>query len=405
MSEKRQGECARCGSCTVVCPVYTITGRESLTARGKIHLLGTDLAGTPSDTYQDLFSQCLLCGACEAICPCQLPIRDHVVEARSGFSLFYGRHGFEKTVARITLAKPGLLEGLVKAGISLKKLSILPENSGLRLKLGLLESEQYDRDSVTVPDEQKPDTAGEKASYFTGCLARYLQPSIARTTQQLYGKTSGKRLDVPDTQVCCGLAAWASGSVEETRALARKNISAFQDTSGPIITSCASCSSFLMSYPDLFEKDPEWFDKSTLFAQRIKEFASFFLDEQIERHLDQVPNLRLYYHEPCHLRFAEEKKDGPRELIDRLVKIRRVGDEDTEGCCGQGGLFHVGYPELANKIFLEVYRALQSSEAEIVVTTCSGCLMQWQAGLAGLKSDVPAVHLAIFLAECLDIEA
>ena len=403
--EKRKEQCARCGSCTVVCPVYTVTGRESLTARGKLHLLGTDLADILSGNYQDLFSQCLLCGACENVCPRHLPIRDCIVEARARFSLFYGQHGLQKSVVRMTLARPGLLEGLVKAGISLKNLSILPEDSGLRLKLGLLENTRKADVSSPPADEQEAAAARENVTYFTGCLARFLQPSIARATLQLYRKTSGRRFDIPDAQACCGLAAWSSGKKEEARALARKNIAAFQDTSGPIVTSCASCSSFLTFYPDLFENEPEWREKAALFSKRIREFASFFLEEKVDCQLGPAPSLRLYYHEPCHLRFAKEKRDAPRKLIDQIGKIRRVDREDKAGCCGQGGLFHVGYPELSGKIFSRVYRLLLEVDAEIVVTTCSGCLMQWQVGLAERKSDVPAVHLAVFLAGCLDIGA
>ncbi len=31
--------CAKCGACVPVCPLYKLAGRESLTARGKLHLL------------------------------------------------------------------------------------------------------------------------------------------------------------------------------------------------------------------------------------------------------------------------------------------------------------------------------------------------------------------------------
>jgi glycolate oxidase iron-sulfur subunit len=91
LSEEQMQQCAKCGSCTVVCPVYRVTGRESLAARGKLHLLGTELAGRPSAAFEDLFAQCLLCGACEDVCPRELPIRGLIVEARSRFSSLYGR--------------------------------------------------------------------------------------------------------------------------------------------------------------------------------------------------------------------------------------------------------------------------------------------------------------------------
>ena len=97
-----------------------------MTARGKMHLLATELADHPSAVFENLFSQCLLCGACQQVCPRNLPITDIISKARSRFTTFYGRGGLQKVVARSVLSHPGLLEGLVRAGISLKRINGLP---------------------------------------------------------------------------------------------------------------------------------------------------------------------------------------------------------------------------------------------------------------------------------------
>ena len=123
----------------MVCPVFRVDGREVLTARGKMHLLTTALAEQPSAVFEDRFSRCLLCGACEQVCPRQLPITALISQARSTFSRFYGPNGLTKAAACAALTHPALFEGLVKAGISLQRLQALPVQSGLRLKLNLLE--------------------------------------------------------------------------------------------------------------------------------------------------------------------------------------------------------------------------------------------------------------------------
>ncbi len=385
--------------------MYEVTGRESLTARGKLHLLDTELAGDPSANYQDLFAQCLLCGACEHICPRDMPVKKMVVEARSRFPTLYGQHAVQRTAARMALSNPWLLEGLVKAGVGLSNLSLLPEESGLRLRLGLLEKGKKSGADTSPKRSSKPGPDKQNVAYFTGCLARYLQPSVAQATEQIYHKLTGSTLDIPGDQVCCGLAAWSSGKQEEARRLARRNIAAFADTQGPILTSCASCSSYLTSYGEMFGDEPEWHEKALSFTSRVQEFSSFFVEKADHGKLETKSSMNLYYHEPCHLRFDPENREATYQLLDSIKNIIRVDKKEEQHCCGQGGLFHLGYPGLSGKIFEKPYSSSQRGGSGIVVTTCSGCLMQWQAGLAFRSSPADAVHLAVFLAGCLGIKA
>lgn len=404
LTAKGPEQCARCGSCTAVCPVYRVTGRESLTARGKLHLLGTELAAAPSPVYQDLFAQCLLCGACEKACPRGLPIRKLIIEARSRFPAMYGRHGLRKAAARFALARPALLEGLVRAGVMLNNLALLPPDSGLRLKLGLLERGRR----VSPAEEEGPGAgpvgAGEGIQYFAGCLARYLQPSVAQATGRLVQGLAGSPLLAPGEQACCGLAAWSSGDEEGARRLAKRNILAFAGSSGPILTSCASCSAHLATYPELLAGDRQWLEQAAQFSARVREFTSFILATTGPAVLRAREPRRLYYHQPCHLRFDQDRAGAAGTLLARVEGVTLAEPEAGPQCCGQGGLFHLGYPELTDRIFATAEAACAATAADLVVTSCSGCLLQWQAGLALRRSPLPAMHLAEFLISCLHIE-
>ena len=361
-----------------------------MTARGKMHLLATDLAAHPSAVFENLFSRCLLCGACEQVCPRNLPLTDIISQARSRFSTFYGQGGLQKVVARSLLARPGLLEGLVRAGISLKRIKGLPAHSGLRLKLGLLETRSPEPATRIKPKEPPLET---DISYFTGCLARHLQPSVAEATTELLGRC-GQSAFVPVDQYCCGLAAWSAGRRDQARILARKNIEAFESFNGPIITSCASCSSHLFTYPDLFAKDDCWHRRAQQYADRVQEFTAFFCKSLPEPQPDKVGPLQIFYHDPCHLRFMPNGQATPRALLARMG-LQIVEPEDGPSCCGQGGLFHLAYPETSAKIFNKISRRVLASQPDCITTTCSGCLMQYQYQ----QEDIRVVHLAVLLNE------
>ncbi len=391
--------CVKCGACTVVCPVFRVEPRESLTARGKMHLLSLPLARQPSGHFEDIFSRCLLCGACETVCSRHLPITELVTRARSDFSLFYGSHGLQKVAARKALSSSGLLQGLVRAGISLKRINALPAHSGLRIKLGLLEEPR----ALSVGQSTPPETDSENTiRYFSGCLARHLQPSVGRAVLRL-AHAGDLQVWSPETQCCCGLAASSAGKAEEARRLAWQNIKSFADGRGPILTSCASCSSHLAAYPELFADDPEKQELARAFSSRVVEFSAFFLN-----HLQDHPFMsesqkykRVFYHDPCHLRFTSAGREAPRKLIDRIGNVERVEAADGPQCCGQGGLFHVGYPELSRKIFQRCVDGALVRSPDLVTTTCSGCLMQWQTGAVENNLPVRIRHLALVLADCL----
>jgi glycolate oxidase iron-sulfur subunit len=203
----------------------------------------------------------------------------------------------------------------------------------------------------------------------------------------------------PADQHCCGLAAWSAGKRKQARELARKNIQAFADSEGPIITSCASCSSHLLAYPTLFTENDPWHDKALAFAERVQEFTSFFdakLPGLARTENPQHPEQRVFYHDPCHLRCKEKGMSSPRSLLQK-IGVQIVEPENGPRCCGQGGLFHIACPEHSAQIFAKSSKQALADSPDYITTTCSGCLMQFQEGLTQQGQQIEVMHLALLL--------
>ena len=389
----KEVSCAKCGACSVVCPVFRDSGRESHTARGKLHLLDVLGLEKASAEFVDIFSACLLCGACNAICPRSIDVVDRLVTARNSFSSLSGPHGYEKYLARKLLEYPGSLAGLRVLA------QYLPVDSGLRLRLGISEGDT----ALPSPKKESQSSLSQKysetVSWFPGCSAKYLYPDIMTTCRSLFAKNA-IQLNIPESLSCCGLADWAAGDRRSAQKKARRNIEIFEKLEGDILVSCASCYSHLTQYPSVFETDRSWQQRAERVASRCVELSHGLVKyghTQAESRPRSVLKIRVFYHEPCHLRNDAVFEDKTIQQLQATGQVELVTLENGSRCCGQGGLFHLAHPEISIHIRDQLVSDVLQLQPDVVTTSCSGCLLQWQQGIKESGGRVKVLHVAQLL--------
>lgn len=397
--------CAKCGACTTVCPVYQVTGQESLTARGRLHLLEKIGDDTHSQAYLDIFSKCLLCDACHQVCPRDINLPAKVVESRHHLPKLTGHGSFARSLVKGCLSHQRVLATLGKLlQISAPLLDKLPANSGLHLKLGLPATQH---DQLATPKKiSQAQSPGESAAplLFPGCLARHLEPAITAAATNFIALQNHDSPDIPPEQVCCGLAFYSAGDLAETRQLARQNITAFAATNAPIIVLCGSCYSHLMSYPELLSNDPQWHAKAVAFTDRLRELSSFLANHipspsSSRCAKNRTAKKRVLYHDPCHLRYKANLTEAPRQLLNSLPWVELVELPDGAQCCGFGGLFNLTHPDISGQIAGQLINEILTVDPDLVVTTCSGCLIQLRQQLTSAGSRTKVQHLSHILTD------
>ena len=386
----------------MVCPVFQAAGRESLSARGRLHLLDRLDPAQASAAYAEILSQCLLCGACRSVCARGLDPPSRFIAARERLEKAAGHQALLRVITRKALSNPALLAAIASLGRPL--LDQLPADSGLRLRLGL------PRKGTTTTAQPWLKTPREKTeppalTFFPGCYATHLHREIGEATEQIAARFTGKPPLMPKQQCCCGLAAESAGDLGTAKRLARQNILAFAGNTLPILTSCASCHSQLRRYPELLKDDPQWREKAQAFAGRLLEFSTFVTQamaaEPTFRFAAPAKTRTVFYHDPCHLRFHAQITAPPRKILRAIPDLRLVELPNGPQCCGQGGLFHLAQPELAEKIRGRLLAQIDQTAPDLLTTTCSGCLIQIQQGLGHDPAQPEVQHLAIFLAGLL----
>jgi glycolate oxidase iron-sulfur subunit len=404
-------KCVRCGSCRSVCPVFATIQRETAAARGKITLAEASFEGelSYSKRFRAAIEQCLLCKACVENCANDVKTDIVVIAARAALAREKGLSFTKKLIFQHLLDSEKLMPAFFQAGSLFQALALkkIPEQSGLHRRFPL----PYFDHRRTIPAlakkpllEQYPEyISAEKeklrVGFFTGCLINYIYTGVGEAVINVLGK-QGISVVIPRAQKCCGLPALGSGDLAAIRSLALDNITAFEDSGVEhIITACGSCGSTLSEYyRTLLEAEPpEIQRKFEIFRKKIIDISDFLVNVvklpvtgTTKGKKSTISNLRVTYHDPCHLRRGMKVSRAPRELIKSLrgVEFREMPSADR--CCGFGGSFNISYYELSLNILKKKIEDLKETGADYLATGCPGCILQLQDGInqEGLKTKV-----------------
>lgn len=386
--------CNHCGACLAVCPVYDILRMECFSPRGRSHLL-TELEAerlpvNAGVRFFEAMNACLQCGACSAFCKAGENTAGRVLQARTRF----------KELHTVPKWAWHLLENRRLLNWTLPILSLVPQNSGLLLRLlGLFRHERDTLrlrikpafktaiDTITLNDSckthKKPAFVADlRIAFFIGCVQNYIYPHVARAIADVMGAS----LFIPTDQGCCGMPAWTNGRPDTARELALQNITALTRLKPDIVlTGCASCADMIQNHWPFLTKSKG--------VGRVMELSQFMVEYGMT--LDLSPRYRdmpLYAHIPCHQRYG--LKDAT-SLPTILKGLTNDGLQLTQGCCGGGGLFSIKHTELSASILQKnLTGMLEKTERACVVTTCSGCLLQWKELSRAMNLPIETVHLA-----------
>jgi len=245
--------------------------------------------------------------------------------------------------------------------------------------------------------------ARKTVTYFRSCGFEHFLPEVRSATMNIL---SSMGCDIVlSSNYCCGLPSYANGDTRTARDLAKKNIQRLEG-SELILTECASCSSFLKKYSELFADEPEHALIAGRFAERVKDSH-----ELLYRDLSLIPqrpaygvsgNIKVTYHDPCHLNRYQGITDEPRKIISAIPGIEYIELPESDWCCGGPGLYSVTNNDTSIKILERKIRNIKKTQADIVATSCPACIIQLADGIrrAGLKVDV--MHVNQLVAQYID---
>lgn len=343
-SKKLRG-CIECFSCISSCPVI----KESSEYAGPYFMRYlSKFAFDPRDTGdraqegvdKGLYC-CTTCGKCAEVCPKELNVPGDAIEKLRAMACREG-------------------SGPLDAHRRIKKLISETGRSVDRIKDGFIESVGKN--------------PGSRIGFFTGCLVDYRMPEVGMALLRVL-REHGFDVDVPEGQVCCGSPMIRTGQVDIVEDLVEKNRKALRDYD-TIITVCAGCGATL-------KKDyPRYGVKLNVLD------ISEFLADRIDTIKMKPVNMRVTYHDPCHLKRGQGVEFEPRKILRKIPGLEFVEMEKPDQCCGSGGGVKSGKPEIAEALGRKKADMIRELDVDAVVTICPFCQLHIRDSLdlAGLEN-------------------
>jgi L-lactate dehydrogenase complex protein LldE len=234
-----------------------------------------------------------------------------------------------------------------------------------------------------------------KLSLMITCLGDVLRPETGKATVALLRRL-GHEIDFPEAQTCCGQPFFNSGFADLARQQAKHTISAFAGER-IVVAPSGSCAAMVKhEYPHLFEGDAQWHARAEELAGRTYELSEFLVHRLGLVDVGARYEGKIAYHYACHLR-GLGLTDEVEQLIRHVQGATLMPLAHADQCCGFGGSFSVRYPHVSGAMVDDKVRCILQTEADALVSTDAGCLMNIGGRLHRQGRTVRVLHLAELL--------
>ncbi len=401
-------DCVHCGFCLPTCPTYVLWGREADSPRGRIHLmrLRRDHREAGAEAFVQHIDTCLGCMACLTACPSGVQY-DALLESARPAVEQTARRGFGDRLFRRALfaifphwkrlraaawplviyQRSGLQAAVRGAGL----LKLLPER--LRTMESLLP-----RISIAALRSNVPaltPATGERrrtVGLLLGCVQRALFADVNLATVRVLA-AEGCDVIAPPEQECCGALAEHAGDEQAARRHARQLIDVFEPLGlEEVVVNAAGCGSAMKRYGHLLRDDPRYAGRAARFAARVRDVSELLAGLEPRAPRGRV-DLRVVYHDACHLQHAQGVRTPPRDLLRTIPGLELREAAEPEICCGSAGIYNLLQPDAAGALRDRKTGNIMRADPDAVVSGNPGCLLQIASGLRAAGSDVPVMHL------------
>ena len=398
--------CVKCGFCLPTCPTYLLWGNEMDSPRGRIQLMRAVEEGRApiGDTVIRHLDRCVGCMACVTACPSGVDYTQLLESFREQIGQSPQRGVTDRIWRRLLFAVlpyPRRLRLMKVPLVGYRGIWSLVESLSLLQRFPRWFTALADLGCSINPDgftgswpKQIPavGVSRAKTGLLTGCVQRVFFDPVNRATVRTL-TAEGCEVVIPSQQGCCGALSWHAGLNDQARRLAKSVIESFERSNvDHVVTNVAGCGSVMKTYRQLFEGDEKWATRAEAFSRKVKDISEVISDLTPTRARRHPLDIRVAYHDPCHLLHGQALRDQPRSLLASIPNLNILPIPEDNVCCGSGGAYNLLQPVAAADLGDRKIEQIRTVNADIVATSNAGCLLQIQAAGRRATHEPPVLH-------------
>jgi glycolate oxidase iron-sulfur subunit len=358
------------------------------------------------------FDNCLGCMACVTACPSGVRYDLLIEDTRQQVERRHPRTRREKLLRNLvfqTFPHPGRLRATVPLVVAARRsgLTKAAQRSRLLDRLPALKSLAELAPPVTLRDAVRRLPARTRArgerrgtvGFLQGCVQRaYFGDVNAATVAVLAAE--GFDVHSPRAPRCCGALGLHAGQEHDALALAKATIAAFEGFDH-VVVNAAGCGSAIKDYGHLLRDDPEWSERAQVLSSRARDVHELLASVPPRAPRGPV-ELKVAYHDACHLAHAQGVRAQPRQLLRTIPGLELVEPREWELCCGSAGIYNLTRPTAAAELGARKAENLLATGADAIAAANPGCTLQIAAHLRRMGEDLPLLHPMQLLAQSID---
>jgi glycolate oxidase iron-sulfur subunit len=227
-----------------------------------------------------------------------------------------------------------------------------------------------------------------RVALLLGCVQRVFYPQVHIATIRALA-AEGFEVLAPQVPDCCGALELHAGEEEAAVARAGATIAAFAGLGelDHVVVNAAGCGAAMKEYGELLETPA-----AHAFSGRVCDISELLASIRPRAPRGRV-ELRVAYHDACHLQHAQRVREQPRAMLETIpgLELLEVAAE-SELCCGSAGIYNLVQPQAAAELGARKARHLIDTGAQAIAAGNPGCAAQLDMHLRELGHELPIYH-------------